>query len=388
MRVAVFGAAGQLGRELVRAFSGSHAVSAFTRGDCDVADFEAVMAACLATGPELILNASAMTTVDACEKDVDTAFAINAMGPRNLALAANHLGATLVHISTDYVFDGTADRPYDEWDRPNPISVYGRSKLGGERDVLDLADRSYVVRTGVVFSTKAPNFALAILDRGGSGDEALAVVADQIGSPTYAPHLAAGIKALVLTGRYGLYHAAGAGACSRSDMARVLLEAAGHDPARVQDVTSDVMAEAYPAPRPKMAALECRAWRLAGLEPLPPWQDGVAALVAELGLSSLPPNVAPAPEPAAAAPEPDPVSPPPPASAPASTAAPAGTDDAATSLTPLDLDVRGADAAAPDAAAVPEPESAAPPAPQASVHVIDASAADLGAGGTREGSEP
>lgn len=377
MRVAVFGAAGQLGRELVHAFSGSHAVSALTRSDCDVSDYEAVMAACLATGPELILNASAMTAVDACEKDVDTAFAINAMGPRNLALAANHLGAMVVHVSTDYVFDGDADRPYDEWDSPNPISVYGRSKLGGEREVLDIADRCYVVRTGVVFSTKAPNFALAILDRGGAGDEALAVVADQVGSPTYAPHLAAGIKALVLTGRFGLYHAAGAGACSRADMARVLLGAAGHDPARVQDVTSDVMAEAYPAPRPKMAALECRAWRIAGLEPLPPWQDGVAALVAELGLSSLPPAAVPSPDPI---PAPAPVPAPTPEARVA--APPDAPADAAPALTPLTLDDE-VDAAPP--APAPEPEPAPAPPPQASVHVIDASASDLAGGGGREG---
>lgn len=374
MRVAVFGAAGQLGRELVRAFSRSHTVAAFSRGDCDVSDHESVMAACLATGPELILNASAMTTVDACEKDVDTAFAINAMGPRNLALAANHLDATLVHVSTDYVFDGSADHAYDEWDAPNPISVYGRSKLGGERDVLDLAEHAYVVRTGVVFSTKAPNFALAILDRGGAGDEPLAVVADQIGSPTYAPHLAAAIKALVLTGRFGLYHAAGAGACSRAEMARVLLEAAGHDPSRVQDVTSDVMAEAYPAPRPKMAALECRAWRLAGLAPLPTWQDGVAALVAELGLSSLPP-AAPAPSPAQE-PVPAPASAPAPAPAPGQSA-PVAQDPAAPSLTPLAMD---------DDAQQQQPVTAAPPGPEpeepwhASVRVVDRPARDLGGG--------
>lgn len=362
MRVAIFGAAGQLGRELAHAFAGSHEVAAYTRADCDVADFESVMAACLASGPELILNASAMTAVDACEKDVDTAFAINAMGPRNLALAANHLGATLVHVSTDYVFDGTLDRPYDEWDRPNPISVYGRSKLGGERDVLDLAERCYVIRTGVVFSTKAPNFALAILDRGGAGDEPLAVVADQVGSPTYAPHLAAGIRSLVMTGRYGLYHAAGAGSCSRAEMARVLLAAAGHDPSRVQDVTSEVMAEAYPAPRPKMAALECRAWRLAGVAPLPSWQDGVTALVAELGLSSLPPT-APAPAPAPAPPAPAPITdyapqPPPPDAA------------AQQALTPLPLD---------------EAEAPAPPKPASSVHIIDAAPGDRGAAGPGAG---
>lgn len=366
MRVAVFGAAGQLGRELVRAFSGSHEVTAFTRGDCDVADFESVMAACFGAGPELILNAAAMTAVDACEKDVDTAFAINAMGPRNLAIAANRLGATLVHTSTDYVFDGTATRPYDEWDLPNPLSVYGRSKLGGERDVLDLAERSYVVRTGVVFSTKAPNFALAILDRGGADDEALAVVADQIGSPTYAPHLAAGIKALALTGRYGLYHAAGAGACSRAEMARVLLQAAGHDPSRVQDVTSDVMAEAYPAPRPKMAALEGRAWRLAGLPPLPPWQDGVAALVDELGLASLPPA-------AAAASVAQPLLPAP--AVPAAAPAPAEPDVASVPqdppLTPLALD---------DADTLGAP-------PPAQVHIVDAAAGDLGVERDRRGGE-
>lgn len=283
MRVAICGAAGQLGTALVEAFSDCD-VTALTRQDCDISDYETVMATMFACGPDLIINAAAMTAVDACETDADRAFAVNALGPRYLALAANALDADLVHVSTDYVFEGTAGRPYDEWDEPWPLSTYGRSKLGGEREVICHLPQCYIVRTGVVFSQQPPNFALSIL-RASEGDGHLQVVADQVGSPTYAPHLARAIRTLAVSGRYGLYHAAGMGSCSRADMARELLSGSGRDPARVDDVTTEVMLASYPACRPANSALEGKAWRLAGFSPLPSWQDGVKALLADLGLN-------------------------------------------------------------------------------------------------------
>lgn len=282
MRIAILGAEGQVGTALVDAFAG-HDVTALARSECDITDRDAVYATMFAVGPQLVCNAAAMTAVDACEREPDRAFAVNAMGARTVAAAAHDVGAELVHFSTDYVFDGAAGRPYDEWDEPGPLSVYGRSKLGGEREVLSHCPRSYVVRTSVVFSSLAPNFALSILDAAADSSGPLQVVGDQVGSPTYAPHLAEVVRSLAVSGRHGVFHLAGGGACSRAEMARELLSGSGDDPERVLEVTTDVVAAAYPAPRPAYSALECRAWRLAGGSPLPDWRMGVRALLEEIG---------------------------------------------------------------------------------------------------------
>jgi dTDP-4-dehydrorhamnose reductase len=282
MRIAILGAEGQVGTALAEAFDG-HDVTALSRSDCDVTDRDAVYATMFAVGPQLVCNAAAMTAVDACESESDRAFAVNAFGARTVAAAAHAVDAELVHFSTDYVFDGAAGRPYDEWDEPNPLSVYGRSKLGGEREVRQHCPRSYVVRTSVVFSSLAPNFALAILDAAAESADPLQVVGDQIGSPTYAPHLADAVRRLAVSGRHGMYHLAGSGACSRAEMARELLSGSGDDPDRVIEVTTDVVAAAYPAPRPACSALDARAWRLAGGTALPDWRLGVRALLEEIG---------------------------------------------------------------------------------------------------------
>ncbi|MCE7882481.1 MAG: dTDP-4-dehydrorhamnose reductase [Actinobacteria bacterium ATB1] len=294
MRVAIVGATGQLGHALCQAFS-DWEVTPLGSSACDIADYESVMGTMYACGPDLIVNAAAMTAVDACETEIDRAFAVNALGPRNLALAANALDADLVHVSSDYVFEGTAGRPYDEWDEPWPLSVYGRSKLGGEREIQHLRPQSYVVRTAVLFSTQAPNFALSIL-RAADSPGRLQVVSDQIGSPTYAPHLARAIRKLAVSGRYGLYHLAGSGACSRADLAREILAVGGHEPDRIENVATDAMLASYPAPRPANSSLECRAWHLAGGEPLPTWQEGVRDLISDLGHNrGAPPSPAPPP---------------------------------------------------------------------------------------------
>ena len=283
MRVAIFGATGQVGSSLVGEFAGDE-VLALSSSDCDIADYEAVMNTMFGFGPDVILNPAAMTAVDQCETDPDRAFATNALGPRNLALAASALDARLVHVSTDYVFDGQLGRAYDEWDEPAPLSVYGRSKRGGELEILRLRPAGTIVRTGVVFSRQAPNFALAILGAAEREGE-LQVVGDQIGSPTYAPQLAAALAAVARRAMPGVFHVAGTGACSRADLARELLAASGDDPERVCEVATETMHDKYPAPRPLYAALDGRAWRLAGFDPLPGWRDGVAALINDLAVA-------------------------------------------------------------------------------------------------------
>ncbi len=282
MRVMIVGARGKLGSELVPLYASDHKVTELTSAECDISSYESVMSTVYAAGPELIINAAAMADVDGCETDQDRAFAVNAIGPRNLALAARELNADLVHISTDYVFDGNAGRPYDEWDQPNPLSVYGRSKLGGEREIQTLHNRSSIVRTAVLLSTTPPNFALSILKRAQGTDDEMPVVSDQIGSPTYIPHLARTVRQLSVSGRYGLYHVAGGGGASRADLARELLAQSGGDPTRIVDITSESITRPGIAPRPHDSTLDGRALRLSGFAPMPSWQQGVADLCKDL----------------------------------------------------------------------------------------------------------
>jgi len=281
VKVMVFGGTGQLGQSLVSVFSDDHETCALSSTECDITDYEAVMSAVYALGPDLLVNAAAMTDVDACEDAVERAFAVNAIGPRNLVLAARRLGIDLVHVSTDYVFDGESAGPYDEWDAPRPLSVYGRSKLGGEQEVLRY-ERAYLVRTAVLYGTCGDNFARTVLRRAVATEENFQVVQDQVGSPTFVPHLAFALRQLSVSGKYGLYHLAGTGSCSRADFARAVIAASGHDPARVMAVTTNQLSLQPRALRPKQAALTCRAWRLAGFSPLPPWQQGVQEFVDEV----------------------------------------------------------------------------------------------------------
>src|SRR6516225_2414911 len=192
MRVVITGAGGQLGQDLVRLFrhAGSrHEVNGFRRDRLDVGDRDAVLQLMGALRPDVIVHAGAWTAVDACEADPDRAYRVNALGTRHVAQAARLTGAHVVYISTDYVFDGTATRPYREWDDPNPLSVYGRSKLAGEKEVLAGVPRVAVVRTSWVFSTHGANMLKTVLRLSAERPE-LAFVDDQRGCPTSTEDLA------------------------------------------------------------------------------------------------------------------------------------------------------------------------------------------------------
>lgn len=270
--VLITGGAGQLGRDLAAALGPDRAI-AVPHHVLDIADPDAVEAAVTAYRPDAIVNCAAWTDVDGCEQDPAQAMLVNADGVRNLARNAGD--ALLVQISTDYVFDGRADRPYVETDPVNPLSEYGRSKLEGERAATE-ARRWAVVRSAWLYGTGTKNFVAAIL-RAARTRERLQVVDDQVGSPTSTPDLAGGLATLIDRGATGLFHGVNAGTCSRWEFARAAFELAGLDPERVEPVPTSAMPR--PATRPAHAPMDGPAWRAAGLPELRHWREALADVV-------------------------------------------------------------------------------------------------------------
>ena len=279
MRVLITGSAGQLGRDLVPAF-GAHNVVGLDHAACDVGDRAAVLDAISANRPDAVVHAAAWTAVDACESDPDRAFAVNALGTRHVAEAAARVGAYLCVISTDYVFDGRAGRPYCEWDQTNPQSVYGRSKLGAEREAFAHPGSS-VVRTSWLCGSGGPNFVATMLRLAERGGE-VPVVDDQHGSPTFTADLAEAIQRLVVDQRPGLFHITNQGEATWFEVARATFAAAGADPERVQSITTAELNPPRPAPRPAYSVLDNAALRLSGLPLLPDYRESLPRLVKEL----------------------------------------------------------------------------------------------------------
>ena len=277
MRVLVTGAGGQVGQELERAFAG-HEVVACDRSRLDVADRDSVLAAITSAAPDAVVHAAAWTDVDGCETDPDRAFLVNALGTRHVAEAARIVGARVCYLSTDYVFSGESDRPYHEWDATDPRSVYGRSKLAGEHE---LDPGATVVRTSWVFGEHGHNIVKTILRLAGTHDT-LRFVEDQHGHPTDAGDLAAMVVRLVVGRRPGVFHVTNQGAVSWHEFAQAVMEAAGHDPARVLPIASADLDPPRPAHRPANSVLDNAALRLSGVELLPDFGEPLARVVKAL----------------------------------------------------------------------------------------------------------
>ncbi len=279
MKVLVTGAGGQVGSEVVRALESHPArpeVLGVTHADLDLSDREQIEQVVATFCPDAIVNPGAVTNVDACETDPELGYTVNALGPRFLSLAAARIGAHVVHVSTDYVFDGTAGRPYSEWDDTNPISHYGRSKLGGEIEVARHAPSWAIARTAWVFGNRGKDFVQLALDAAAGADYGF--VDDQTGSPSYAPDVAAVLVQLALQRVSGVFHAVNEGVCTRYEMATAVLELSGLDPSLLKIVSTADLGR--PAPRPEFSAMSNLALPAAGIPRLRHYRDALAEYVA------------------------------------------------------------------------------------------------------------
>jgi dTDP-4-dehydrorhamnose reductase len=282
MRVLVTGAGGQLGHDCVSvcAAAGDDVIGC-DHASLDVTDRDQVLGAITSFRPDAVIHCAAWTAVDACESDPDRAFASNGLAVRWVAEACHRTGAHLVQLSTDYVFDGALDRPYHEWDAPNPTSVYGASKLAGEHEARLLGHQAAIVRTSWVCGQHGSNMVRTVL-RLIDQQPTLAFVDDQIGNPTFTADLAPMLRRLAVDRRGGVYHLTNQRAVSWFGFVCEIVAAAGRDPAMVTPITTLDLLPPRPALRPANSRLDNAAARLSGLPPLRDFSEPLAELVRAL----------------------------------------------------------------------------------------------------------
>ncbi|HYJ23135.1 MAG TPA: dTDP-4-dehydrorhamnose reductase [Solirubrobacterales bacterium] len=275
MKVLVTGAAGMLGRDvMLAAGNAGHDVVGFGRAELDITNSAALAKKFDLERPDIVINCAAWTDVDGAETAEEAAFAVNGTGAGNVAAAAATVGAAVVYVSSDYIFDGAKAAPYVESDQPAPLSAYGRTKLAGEEATVAANKRHFVVRSAWLFGIGGPNFVETMLRLAGSGNEVL-VVRDQVGSPTYTWHLAYGIVRLIEGIEFGIHHMAAAGQCSWYEFAREIFEQSKVE-CKVLSITTEEFGR--PAPRPPFSALTSQREHAIRL---PSWQDGLAGYLAQ-----------------------------------------------------------------------------------------------------------
>jgi dTDP-4-dehydrorhamnose reductase len=275
MKILVTGAGGMLGNDVILAAGNAgHDVVGFGHTELDIADSAAVGSKFEAERPDVVINCAAYTDVDGAEKAEDQALAVNGTGAGNVAAAAATVDASVLYVSSDYVFDGAKGEPYVEGDQPAPLSAYGRTKLAGEESTAGANPRHFVVRSSWLFGIGGGNFVETMLRLAADHGEVL-VVRDQVGSPTYTWHLASGMVRLIEGLEYGIHHMAAAGTCSWYDFAREIFEQANVE-CKVMSGTTEMLGR--PAPRPPYSALASQRQHAIVL---PAWQDGLAAYIAQ-----------------------------------------------------------------------------------------------------------
>jgi dTDP-4-dehydrorhamnose reductase len=279
MRIVITGANGQLGKDLVRVLKENHEVYGFGRDRLDICNSEECLRVVQEIRPDVVIHSAAYTAVDQAESEVDKAYAINAFGTRNIAVAAEEVGAKLCYISTDYVFDGSGSTPYKEFDTTNPIGVYGKSKRAGEVLVETLSSQYFIVRTSWVYGIHGQNFVKTMLKLVKERDQ-LKVVNDQIGSPTYTVDLSRFVEHLIGTKLYGTYHASNTGICSWYDFAKAIFEESNNK-VMLSPCTTDEFPR--PAPRPKFSVMDHMAIRINGFTDLRHWREALKDFLTEYG---------------------------------------------------------------------------------------------------------
>ncbi|MBY0206807.1 dTDP-4-dehydrorhamnose reductase [Paenibacillus cucumis (ex Kampfer et al. 2016)] len=278
MKVLVTGASGQLGRDVVLLLEKEgHDILACDRDQMDITNQAQCNEVISSYHPEVIIHCAAYTAVDAAETDTDGAYKVNAVGTRNVAVAAEKVGAKLIYIGTDYVFDGQSTTPYQEYDDTNPRSVYGKSKRAGEWMVQSLCSKWFVVRTSWVYGLHGNNFVKTMLKLGQEKPK-LQVVHDQKGSPTYTVDLALFLIELMGTEMYGIYHASNCGHCTWYEFTQAIFEEAQTVVGvSIQAELEPCTTEQYPrpAPRPLNSVMDHLSIRTNGLTDLRPWREGL-----------------------------------------------------------------------------------------------------------------
>lgn len=288
-KILVTGCNGQLGRAIRKEYEGTDTQfinTDVTEGDgvraLDITDVEAVIKLVTEEQPEVIINCAAHTNVDACETQWDAAYRINAIGPRNLSIAATKVGAKMIHVSTDYVFEGNGTKPYTEFDAPNPVSAYGKTKLEGENFVKEFASKYFILRTAWLYG-EGKNFVKTMLRLAENHDE-VSVVCDQVGTPTSAVELAKMIHYLEPTENYGIFHATCEGDTNWAVFAEEIFKLAGKN-TKVNHVTSEEYTKMNPASahRPAYSILDNYMLRLTGDFRMADWQDALRTYMKSLG---------------------------------------------------------------------------------------------------------
>ncbi|MCI6498316.1 dTDP-4-dehydrorhamnose reductase [Lachnospiraceae bacterium HCP1S3_C3] len=281
-KLLVTGANGQLGREISNMYEKRDGIEVVRTdvGELDITDVDATVKMVKEVKPYAIINCAAYTAVDKCETDVDLAYKINAIGPRNLSIASSETGAKLVHVSTDYVFKGDGTKPYIEFDTPNPNSMYGTTKLAGEKFVQEFSDKHFIIRTAWLYGD-GKNFVKTMLRLAQNGPE-VNVVGDQIGSPTSTKVLADIIETLMWTDNYGLFHGTCEGICSWADFTEEIFKLAGKD-TKVNHITSEEYANMFPASakRPAYSVLDNYMLKLTTDHVAADWHDAIAEYIKE-----------------------------------------------------------------------------------------------------------
>lgn len=283
MRVLLTGGTGMLGRALREIWSSQHEVLAPSHAELDLARPPQIFEAVRQLHPQVILHAAAIADVDRCESDPDLAFRVNTVGTACLAAAAHEIGATLIFISTDYVFDGTKGTPYTEFDAPNPINIYGRSKWMAEEAVRTLCPRHFIVRTAWLFAAWGRHFVTQTVERIQRGEPVGGIA--QTSSPTSVLDLARGLLRLLEYPAYGVYHMVNHGAASRYEMARVILSMLGRNPEEAIRLSA---VSGRRAPRPDRTPLRNYVLELQGRDPMRPWTEALAECLERMGLSIVP----------------------------------------------------------------------------------------------------